>query len=163
MSMNRPPFTGIRSLRSGALLPTMAACSPTMRPPMPASIAQSRPFLHALVLGTVLALTACASMPPPTAELSAAQQAVARAADADADQYAPAELEQARALLSQAQSAMSGGSQRDARTAAVAAAAVADLARARSREAVANTELAQRRAQISRLRSEEHTSELQSR
>lgn len=119
---------------------------------MPASIAQSRPFLHALVLGTVLALTACASMPPPTAELSAAQQAVARAADADADQYAPAELEQARALLSQAQSAMSGGSQRDARTAAVAAAAVADLARARSREAVANTELAQRRAQISRLR-----------
>lgn len=119
---------------------------------MQASIAQSRPFLQALLLGTVLALTACASTPPPTAELSAAQQAVARAADADADQYAPAELEQARALLSQAQSAMSGGSNRDARAAAVAAAAVADLARARSREAVANTELAQRRAQILRLR-----------
>ena len=152
MSMNEPPFTRARSLRPGALLPTMAACSPTVRPPMPASIAQFRTILQVLMLGTVLALTACASTPPPTAELSAAQQAVARAADADADQYASAELGQARALLSQAQTAMSGGSHGDARSAAVAAAAVADLARARSQEAVANTELAQRRAQISRLR-----------
>lgn len=121
---------------------------------MPASIAQFRSTLHCLVLGTVLVFTACASVPPPTAELSAAQQAVARAADADSDQYAPADLDQARALLSQAQTAMSGGSLRDARAAAVAAAAVADLARARSMEAVANTELAQRRAQISRLRAQ---------
>ncbi|MGY0633995.1 DUF4398 domain-containing protein [Luteimonas sp. A478] len=119
---------------------------------MPASIAHFRSPLQALVLGFVLVLTACASTPPPTAELSAAQQAVARAVDADADQYASADLEQAQALLSQAQSAMSAGNSRDARTAAVAAAAIADLARARSREAVANTELAQRRAQISRLR-----------
>src|SRR5690554_6350298 len=123
-----------------------------MRPPMHASIAQLRRFLQVPALGTVLALTSCASTPPPTAELSAAQQAVARAADADADQYASTDLEQARGLLSQAQSAMSAGNQREARTAAIAAAAVADLARARSREAVANTELAQRRAQISRLR-----------
>ncbi|MGY0560331.1 DUF4398 domain-containing protein [Luteimonas sp. A277] len=119
---------------------------------MPASIAHFRSPLQALVLGFVLVLTACASTPPPTAELSAAQQAVARAVDADADQYASADLEQAQALLSQAQSAMSSGNSRDARTAAVAASAIADLARARSREAVANTELAQRRAQISRLR-----------
>ena len=119
---------------------------------MPASIAHFRSPLQALVLGFVLVLTACASTPPPTAELSAAQQAVARAVDADADQYANADLEQAQALLSQAQSAMRAGNARDARTAAVAASAIADLARARSREAVANTELAQRRAQISRLR-----------
>ena len=119
---------------------------------MSASIAHFSSPLQALVLGFVLVLTACASTPPPTAELSAAQQAVARAVDADADQYANADLEQAQALLSQAQSAMSAGNARDARTAAVAAAAIADLARARSREAVANTELAQRRAQISRLR-----------
>ena len=74
---------------------------------MPASIAQFRSLLQALALGFVLVLTACASTPPPTAELSAAQQAVARAGDADADQYARAELEHAQVLLSQAQSAMS--------------------------------------------------------
>ena len=119
---------------------------------MHASIAQLRRILQVPVLGIVLALTACASTPPPTAELSAAQQAVARASDADADQYATADLDRARGLLSQAQSLMGSGNSRDARTAAVAAAAAADLARARSREAVANTELAQRRAQVSRLR-----------
>lgn len=119
---------------------------------MPASIAQSRAILQALTLGTVLALTACATLPPPTAELAAAQQAVARAADADADQYAGGDLAQARSLLEQAQSALAGGRQADARAAAVAAAAAADLAHARSREAAVNTELAQRRAQISRLR-----------
>ena len=152
MSMNRPPRLRNRSLRSGAPLPTMAACSPNMRPPMHPSIAQLQRILQVCSLGIVLALTACASTPPPTAELSAAQQAVARASDADADQYASADIERARALLAQAQSAMASGSQRDARTAAIAAAAAADLARARSREAVANTELAQRRAQVSRLR-----------
>ncbi|MEZ0476453.1 DUF4398 domain-containing protein [Luteimonas sp. B3_2_R+30] len=109
-------------------------------------------FLQASAFGIVLALTACASLPPPTTELAAAQQSVARASDADADQYAPEEIAQARTLLGQAQAAMAGGRERDARSAALSASALADLARARSREAVANTELAQRRAQISRLR-----------
>ncbi|MEZ0470906.1 DUF4398 domain-containing protein [Luteimonas salinilitoris] len=119
---------------------------------MSASIAQLRVFLQASAFGIVLALTACASLPPPTTELAAAQQSVARASDADADQYAPEEIAQARTLLGQAQAAMAGGRERDARSAALSASALADLARARSREAVANTELAQRRAQISRLR-----------
>lgn len=119
---------------------------------MSASIAQLRAFLQASAFGIVLALTACASLPPPTTELAVAQQSVARASDADADQYAPEEIAQARTLLGQAQAAMAGGRERDARSAALSASALADLARARSREAVANTELAQRRAQISRLR-----------
>ncbi len=119
---------------------------------MSASIAQLRVFLQASAFGIVLALTACASLPPPTAELAAAQQSVARASDADADQYAPEEIAQARTLLGQAQAAMAGGRERDARSAALSASALGDLAHARSREAVANTELAQRRAQISRLR-----------
>lgn len=119
---------------------------------MSASIAQLRAFLQASAFGIVLALTACASLPPPTTELAAAQQSVARASDADADQYAPEEITRARTLLGQAQAAMASGRERDARSAALSASALGDLARARSREAVANTELAQRRAQISRLR-----------
>ena len=104
------------------------------------------------MFATVLSLTACASLPPPTAELATARQAVSRAGDADADQYAAAEISQARRALEMAQAAMSRGREDEARSLAVQAAAVADLARARSGQAVADTELAQRRAEISRLR-----------
>ncbi|HVI60355.1 MAG TPA: DUF4398 domain-containing protein [Luteimonas sp.] len=100
----------------------------------------------------MLALTACASLPPPTAELGAAQQSVARAGDADAEQYAADEYAQARRALELAQAAMADGREDDARSLAVQASAVADLANARSRQARADAELAQRRAEISRLR-----------
>lgn len=101
---------------------------------------------------TVLALTACASLPPPTAELASAQQSVARASEADGDQYAADELAQARRALEMAQAAMAQGREDDARSLAVQAAAVADLANARSRAALAEIELAQRRAEIADLR-----------
>lgn len=119
---------------------------------MAASFAHFRFALQALVCGCVLALTACASTPPPTTELAAAQQAVSRAADADADQYAPQELARARSLLAQAQSAMAEGLSGDARDFALRAGAVAGLAQARSREATTNAELEQRRAEIAGLR-----------
>ncbi|WP_024891530.1 DUF4398 domain-containing protein [Luteimonas huabeiensis] len=116
------------------------------------TFAQIPRVLQALALASVLALTACASLPPPTAELSTAQQAVARATAADADQYAHDEIERARALLAQAQSAMAAGRDHEARDAALATAALADLAHARSRQAVADNEFAQHRAQIDDLR-----------
>ncbi|TYT27117.1 DUF4398 domain-containing protein [Luteimonas viscosa] len=119
---------------------------------MPASFAQFRLALQALVCGCVLALTACASMPPPTAELNAAQQAVSRAADADADQYAADELQRARSLLTQAQAAMAAGRESEARDLATRADALAGLAAARSREAATDAELGQRRAEIADLR-----------
>jgi hypothetical protein len=100
----------------------------------------------------VLALTSCASLPPPTAELTAAQQAVSRADTADAAQYAPAEFTRARSALSQAQAAMAAGRENDARNLAQLAAAGADLAHARSRQAQAEAELAQRRTEVSALR-----------
>lgn len=109
-----------------------------------------RSALLALVLAS--ALSACASLPPPTAELAAAQQAVARADGADADQYAPQELAAARNALGQAQGAMSRGREDDARRLAASAAVDADLATAKSRDAVINAELAQRRAEIADLR-----------
>ncbi|HRO25876.1 MAG TPA: DUF4398 domain-containing protein [Luteimonas sp.] len=100
----------------------------------------------------MLALTACASLPPPTAELNAAQQAVSRAADADADQYAPEDLARASTMLTQAQAAMAERREADARDLATRSAALAGLALARSREASTGAELEQRRAEIAELR-----------
>lgn len=131
---------------------TMAAVPLNRGPPMAPSFAQIRSALQAPAFAIVLALTACASLPPPTAELGAAQQSVARAGDADAEQYAADEYAQARRALELAQAAMADGREDDARSLAVQASAVADLANARSRQARADAELAQRRAEISRLR-----------
>lgn len=122
-----------------------------------AHIRQIRVAALAAALGCALA--ACASLPPPTGELTAAQQAVARADQADAEQYAPDLLSAARAELSQAQDAMSRGRDDDARRFALSAAADGDLANAKSHEATLNTELAQRRAEIADLRSKLGTGE----
>lgn len=107
-----------------------------------------------MLQGGVLAfaLGACASLPPPTAELSAAQRAVDRADAADATQYSPDALEAARRALSQAQAAMSAGDERDARDLAGAAAADADLAYAESRAQVTQQEYRQRRREVVELR-----------
>src|SRR3546814_10317621 len=69
----------------------------------------SSDLLQVLAFATVLALTACASLPPPTAELATARQAVARARNADADQYEADEVSQARRALELAQAAMAQG------------------------------------------------------
>lgn len=119
---------------------------------MQTSFAHIPTTLQALCLGVVLALTSCASLPPPTAELSAADGAVVRADQADADQYAPEAIERARRALRLAQDAMAGGRERDARSLALLAAASADLAHARSRQAQVDSELAQRRAEVDSLR-----------
>lgn len=119
---------------------------------MQPSFAQFRSVLQASAFGCVLALTACASLPPPTGEINAAQLAVSRAGDADADQYAAAELGRARDALAAAQAAMAAGREQEARTLATRAAALGDLAHARSREASAQNELSQRRAEIADLR-----------
>jgi outer membrane protein OmpA-like peptidoglycan-associated protein len=109
---------------------------------------------HAAVCGLAImvALAGCASLPPPTAELDAAQQAVARADAADADQYAGAQLAQGRAKLERAQAAMARGRDDEARSAALAAAADADLAQVLSRAAVTGAELARQQAQVAELR-----------
>lgn len=60
----------------------------------------------AIVLTGALVLGACASMPPPTASLQAAHQAIAGAEQAEAGRYAPAELGEARAKLASADTAV---------------------------------------------------------
>ena len=119
---------------------------------MQPSFAQFRTALQALACGCVLALTACASLPPPTGEISAAQEAVPRAGNADADQYAAAERGRARNARSAAQAALASGRDDEARTLSVRATALADLAHARSREASTQNELSQRRTEIADLR-----------
>jgi hypothetical protein len=85
-------------------------------------------------------------------ELAAAQQAVNRADQADADQYAPDLLDSARAALAQAQAAAANRRERKlAPGLALRATVDADLARARSEEAVANARLQQRRQEIADL------------
>lgn len=118
-------------------------------PTMQSSFAQFRPMLLAAVLACVLG--ACATLPPPTGEISAAQQAIVRAEGADADQYASQDLAAARTALARAQAALAGGRDAVARNLALAAAADADLAHARSREALASAELAQRSAEVADL------------
>lgn len=85
-------------------------------------------------------------------ELTAAQQAVNRADQADADQYAPDLLDSARKTLAQAQAAAANRRERKlAPGFALRAMVDADLARARSEEAVANARLQQRRQEIGEL------------
>jgi outer membrane protein OmpA-like peptidoglycan-associated protein len=109
---------------------------------------------HARLCGLVIAfaLSACASTPPPTNELAAAQQAVSRAEDADADQYAAAELAAARNALGAAQAAMARGDDDQARVLAATAAADGELALARSHAATTRAEIEQRRREIASLR-----------
>ena len=123
--------------------------------PMHRSFAQFRRSLcvtvgaFAVALALVVPATA---QDAPMPELLAAQQAVSRADQADADQYAPDLINAARSGLAQAQAAASDRRNRKlAPPLALRAAADADLARVRSNEAVANAELQQRRAEISEL------------
>lgn len=118
------------------------------------SFAHFRITRHVACCGLAMgiALGGCASLPPPTAELDAARQAVARADAADADQYAAPQVAQARVALERAQAAMARGRDDEARAAAIAANADADLAQVMSRAAVTRAEYAQRQAEIQELR-----------
>lgn len=118
---------------------------------MRSSFAHFPSTLYAGGIGLLLALAGCASLPPPTAELSAADAAVSRADAADADQYAAQQISTARNALAQAQAAMARGRESEARQFALAAAAQADLAHTISRARLADSEAAQRRAEIAEL------------
>lgn len=109
-------------------------------------------FITVMAAAPLLSMPGCASLPPPTAELSAAQQSINRAEGADASQHSPATLAQARTALSRAQAAMSAGDESAARSLALAAAADADLAFAESRARSTQQDYRQRRTEIAALR-----------
>ncbi|MGN6513367.1 MAG: DUF4398 domain-containing protein, partial [Lysobacteraceae bacterium] len=105
-----------------------------------------------LAASLVSALAGCATLPPPTSELAAAQQAVSRAGQADADQYAGSAIDRARGELSQAQAAMARGRDDDARALANAAAADADFAHAVSQAEATVARYRQRAGEVAELR-----------
>jgi outer membrane protein OmpA-like peptidoglycan-associated protein len=119
---------------------------------MQTSFAHFRRALQAPFACFALLVAGCATLPPPTAELDAAQQALSRAEAADAEQYAADELARARDALSRAQAAMARGRDTEAREAALAAGADADLARVRSTAETTRAEFRQQQDGIANLR-----------
>lgn len=116
---------------------------------MTVSFAHFRRPLHVMAAAVAaIVLSPAFAQNAPTPELEAAIKAVQRADQADADQYAPAPLAAARQSLAQAQATRS---KKEALDFAVRAAADADLARARSEEAIAMADVDQRRAEIADL------------
>ncbi|MCC7096766.1 MAG: OmpA family protein [Thermomonas sp.] len=123
---------------------------------MSASFAQFRHALHALLATGVLALAGCASLPPPSNELSAARQAVAFAEGVDADQYAADDLDTARRGLQAAEAAFERGRNNDARALAQAATVDADTAFVRARSRTSRAALRKLQAEVDDLRSRLH-------
>jgi len=117
------------------------------------SFAQFRRSLCVLI--GVFALVMCMAIPAAAqsvAEVEAAQQAVMRAEQAYADQYAPELMNSARQILVQAQAAaLNRRERKKAPALAIRAHADADLAHARSEEAVALAQLQQRQTEIAEL------------
>lgn len=113
------------------------------------------------VMALALALSAHALAQDGAQELAQARQAVEKATQADADQYAPDLVQLARQGLQQAQIAANGGrsERRNAPALAQRAAADADLARARSEEATAVAQLQLRRNEVSQLEKQLQTGE----
>ena len=122
------------------------------------SFAHFPEFLHAVAAATLLSVTLAvpvrAQVAATVPELQAAQQAVGRADQADADQYAPDLIAAARQTLSQAQAAAMGDRRQRKLVPQLAqrAAVEAELARARSEEAATNARLQQRRGEIAELK-----------
>ena len=100
-----------------------------------------------IALGVIMALGACASTPPaPTAALQAAQQAIATAERTDAGHYAPSELDEARAKLASANTAVAGSKMVVAARLAEQSQAEAELASAKTsavKASAVNAELTQ--------------------
>ena len=120
--------------------------------PMRKSFAHFRSALYPAMAAVAITVAGCATLPPPTAELDAAQRALSAAETADADQYAPELLADARIALQQAQASMARGREAEARAAALSASASADLARVHSGAARVRAEHAQRQAELAQLR-----------
>ena len=104
---------------------------------MPRNFATTNRWRAAAVLSAALGMAACASdVPPPTAQLGAASQAVQEAERANALQYAPVALQSARDKLAAADKAMRADERTRARRLAEEARVDAELATVTSQRAV---------------------------
>jgi len=94
------------------------------------------------IAGIVL-VAACASTPPPTAKLQAAREAIAAAEQAQAGQYAPSELSEARMKIASANSAVQDQNMISAARLADESSTEANLATARTMDVKAQAVNAQ--------------------
>lgn len=100
-----------------------------------------RTAVSTLTLAMTLALSGCASVPPPDGAMNQAQVQLQAARDADAADYAPVDLGFAQNKFQQAQNAMASRKYDDAATLADEARADAELARAKARLAAARAQI----------------------
>jgi Domain of unknown function (DUF4398) len=111
----------------------------------------SRRVLYAC---TVVGLAACASGPPPDAEIAAAETALTEAAYANAVERAPAPLALARDKLERARRAAADGDNQEAARLAEQAMVDAQLAAAEARSELAREHAEELRMSIQTLRDE---------
>ncbi|WP_430391405.1 DUF4398 domain-containing protein [Dyella sp. 20L07] len=100
-----------------------------------------RTVVSTLTLAATLALSGCASTPPPDGIMNQAQVQLQAARDADAADYAPVDLGFAQNKFLQAQNAMANRKYDEAATLADEARADAELARAKARLAAARAQI----------------------
>lgn len=99
-------------------------------------------------------LSSCASIPPPHGEVAEATFAVSEAQEAEASQYAPAELRSARKKLKAAESAMAEEDYEKARRLAEQALVDAQLAEAKAQAEIQRQGVEELRKSIEILRRE---------
>lgn len=107
-----------------------------------------------LLLAGLLALSACASVPPPSLELGRARDAVENARAQGAEDYAPVDYRLAREALDSGRAQIEARDHEDARQSLQLAAARAELAAAKSQGARLRAEVAAKESENSKLRRE---------
>lgn len=112
----------------------------------------ARLTVSTLTLATVLALSGCASTPPPDGVMNQAQMQLQAARDADAASYDPIDLGNAQNKFQQAQNAMAKRDYDQAAQWADEARADAELARAKARLAAARAQIQSKTAANQQLR-----------
>ncbi len=111
-----------------------------------------RTAVSTLTLASMLALSGCATTPPPDGAMNQAQAQLQAARDADAADYAPVDLDFAQNKFQQAQAAVAKGKYDDASLLADEARADAELARAKARLGAARAQIQAKTAANQQLR-----------
>ncbi|TPG11856.1 DUF4398 domain-containing protein [Rhodanobacter glycinis] len=120
--------------------------------PLAGSVGRIRTATAVLVL--TLALTGCATVPPPDDSMNLAQTQLQAARDAGAADYAPVDLGFAQDKFQQAQTAMAARKYADAANLAEESRADAELARAKARLGAARAQIQSKVQDNTRLRAQ---------
>lgn len=107
---------------------------------------------HALLALLLLSLSACASVPPPSLELTRAREAVENARTEGAPDYAPVDYRLAREALENGRAQIESRDHEDARQSLQLAQARAELAAAKSQGARLRAEVAAKESENLKLR-----------